>query len=486
MGPSQLGIAGIAQLVERELPKLEVAGSNPVARSIPSMPSPRTSTARPQAAGAATVVAVIGRPNVGKSTFFTRVLGERRAVVDNRPGITRDRNTARTDWAGRSLVLVDTGGFLPTAAEGREAAVRRQAEVAIELADAVLFLVDATTGVTDLDSAIARNLRRRDTPCLLVVNKVDRPGDPVTHEFHRLGLGEPQPISSEVGLGIGDLLDRLIAVLPEPREAEADERPRVAIVGRPNVGKSSIVNALLGEERVLVEPEPGTTLDAIDAAWSTPAGELVLVDTAGIRHRARFDDQAEFFATLRALHALEKADVVCLVVDATQGFQRQEARLTQQVLEAGRSIVLLYNKWDVVEEREQRWKALMADRARRYPTLADLPALPVSALRGTNLHRLPALVFGQHQQACRKLTTATLNKWLAEVQRKRQIPSGPSGRRPRIYYATQTGVRPPELTLFVNDPIRLGVSYRRFLLSDFIDRFGFRGIPVRMRFRRSK
>jgi GTP-binding protein len=433
----------------------------------------------------APVVAIIGRPNVGKSTFFNRVLGERRAVTHDRPGITRDRNAVRAEWAGRAFLLVDTGGFLPAAAEGRDAAVRRQAETAIGLAHVVLFMVDAHTGATDLDSAIARSLRRRASGTLVVVNKVDRPGDPVTHEFHRLGLGEPVPISSENGFGIGDLLDQIVARLPAETPEPGEPPARIAIVGRPNVGKSSIVNALLREERMIVEPRPGTTLDPIDARWETPEGGFVLVDTAGIRKQAHFPDQAEFYATVRALNALERADVAGLVVDATEGFQRQDARLAHHALEAGCSTLLLYNKWDLLEDREVRWKALQAERAQRYPTLADVPAVPVSATVGTHLQRLPRLMRQRVEEHARRIPTARLNDWLAEVQRRRALPSTRVGKIPRIYYMTQTGTRPPTFTLFVNAPSRLTDNYRRFLWSRFVEHFGFAGTPVRLLYRRS-
>jgi GTP-binding protein len=436
----------------------------------------------------APVVAIIGRPNVGKSTFFNRVLGTRRAVVHDRPGITRDRNAAHTEWCGRPFVLVDTGGFLPGAAEGRDAVVRRQAELAIGMADAVLFLVDGISGATDLDQAIARSLRQRGAPSLLVVNKVDKPGDHLIHDFHRFGLGTPHPVSSENGFGFGDLLDTLIGILPAPADEPADEahERRVAIVGRPNVGKSSLVNALLGEERVVVEATAGTTMDAIDARWSTPAGEFVLVDTAGIRRRSAFEDQAEFYATVRALQALERAHVACLVVDATQGFQSQEARLVQHALDAGRPVLLVYNKWDLVRDRDAEWKRLTSDRERRYPTLSDVPAVPVSATAGIHIARLPALVKARVRQCERKIPTSQLNQWLAKVQRRRQAPSTRLGRSPKLYYVTQTGERPPEFTLFVNAPSHLSDNYRRFLESRFREDFAFEGAPVRFKFRKSE
>lgn len=440
----------------------------------------------------APVVAIIGRPNVGKSTFFNRVLGERRAVVHDRPGITRDRNAARAEWTGRTFMLVDTGGFL--AAEGspgevrpgRDAAVRRQAEAAIDLAHVVLFLVDAKTGVTDLDAAIAQNLRKRAVKSLLVVNKVDKPDDTIVHEFHRLGLGEPLAISAENGFGIGDLLDQVLALLPPAGPVEQDPRARVAIIGRPNVGKSSIVNALLEEDRMLVEPQAGTTVDAIDSIWRTPAGEFVLVDTAGIRRQAHFGDEAEFFATLRALNALERSDLALLVVDSTQGFQKQEARLAQHALEAGCSVLVIYNKWDLVEGREQEWKRLNLERADWFPTLADLPAMPLSATEKLHLPRLAGVLQKRVDEHARKISTTALNLWLAEVQKQRQVPSNSRGHSPKIYYLTQTGTRPPQFTMFVNAPSRLTDNYRRFLASRFNEHFGFHGTPVRLRMRKSE
>jgi len=433
----------------------------------------------------APVVAIIGRPNVGKSTLFNRILGQRRAVTHDRPGITRDRNAVRAEWAGRAFVLVDTGGFLPASSEGRDADVRRQAEAAIGLADAVLFLVDAHTGVTDLDQAIATQLRRTGRKALLVVNKVDVPGDAIVHDFHGLGLGEPHAVAAEGGLGIGDLLDAVLAILPAEAEREAPA-PRVAIIGRPNVGKSSLVNALLGEERVLVEPTPGTTMDAIDARWKTPAGEFVLVDTAGIRRQAQFEDQAEFFATMRALHALERADVACLVVDSTRGFEKQEARLAHHALEAGCSLLLLYNKWDLREDREVAWKAVRAELSDKFPTLGDVPAHPISATEKLHLAKLPEYIAQRVAENTRQISTRELNDWLAMVQKRRQVPSNALGKAPKIYYLTQTGKRPPTFTLFVNAPSRLSDNYRRYLWTQFADHFGFKGTPLRFRAKKSE
>jgi GTP-binding protein len=357
--------------------------------------------------------------------------------------------------------------------------------VAIGLADLVLFMVDAKVGATDLDSAIAGSLRKQRTPSLLVVNKVDRPDDPVTHDFHRLGLGDPFPISSENGYAIGDLLERVFEKLPEREESEPKTDGRIAIIGRPNVGKSSIVNALLRESRMIVESEPGTTMDAVDSRWSTPAGDFLLVDTAGIRRQAQFKDQAEYFASLRSLQAMERADVAGVVVDAVQGFQRQEARLAQQALEAGCSVLLIYNKWDLIPDKEPGWKRMLDERATRYPTLRDLPALPVSALTRTHLGRLPVALEKRISEHRRRISTRELNRWLRLAQARRQASSNRLGRGPRFYYATQTREGPPEFTLFVNEPSRVSENYRRFLLQHLTEHFGFAGTPVRLKFRKS-
>ncbi len=434
----------------------------------------------------APVVSIIGRPNVGKSTFFNRVLGERRAVVNDRPGVTRDRNAVRAEWAGRSFLLVDTGGFVPAAAAGRDALVRKQAEAAIALSSVVLFMVDGRVGPTDLDRAIGRSLRRAGRSALLVVNKVDTPHDPVVHEFHRLGVGEPVPISSENGFGIGDLLDRVVSELPAEEAPDPESAGRIAIVGRPNVGKSSLVNALLGEERMVVEAEAGTTVDAVDSMWSTPRGAFTLVDTAGIRREAHFRDPNEFYASMRSLHALERADLACVVIDTAHGFHRQEARIVSEALEGGCTVQLLYNKWDLVEEKEAAWKGITAERAERYPTLADLPAMPVSATQGIHLHRLPAALLQRMGEHRRKISTREINRWLEQVQRRRAVPSTRVGSSAKVYYATQTGTSPPEITLFCNAPSRLSDGYRRYLLLDLCDTFGFHGTPVRLRFRKSE
>ena len=434
------------------------------------------------------LVAIVGRPNVGKSSLFNRIAGERIAVVDDRPGVTRDRHMTVAEWSGRSFFLVDTGGFLPSAKEGLDAAVRRQAEIAIEQAHVVILVVDASTGPTDLDQHLARLVRRAEKPAMLAVNKMDRPGheDPRAAEFHRLGLGEPFSVSAIQGHGSGELLDTVIHSLP-PEPGEADDRGlRVAIVGRPNVGKSSLVNALLGEERMVVDATPGTTVDSVDSRYAFRGTEYTLVDTAGLRHRQLFDDDAEFYATLRSARAIERAEVATIVLEATTGIVRQDLRIIDSVLEAGRPAMLAYNKWDVIEQKEERWRELEDHVKRRLPWIAHLPALPVSAHTRTHLDRLPPMWTTLGEEAKRRLTTSDLNAWLEAVQAERQAPSTRLGRPARIYFAKQTGTRPPRVTIFASQPEAITASYHRFLLKRLREHFGFSGTPLRLDIRKSQ
>ena len=433
------------------------------------------------------VVAILGRPNVGKSTLFNRVLGERIAVVDDRPGVTKDRHFARAEWNGRSFMLVDTGGFLPEIAQGIEAAVRRQAEMALEASTVTLLVVDAKTGVTDLDGAIARLIQKGGHPAILVVNKADDPRVPVESDFWRLGLGDPRPISSEQGIGIGDLLDHVVSLLPVPVDEIEDEGSiRVAIVGRPNVGKSSLVNALLHEERMVVDPRPGTTVDAVDSELLTPEGRFVLVDTAGLRHEAKFAEDSEFYATLRTIRAVQRADVVTVLLEATPGLSRQDVRVIAAAQEASKPILLAYNKWDLIEDKAQRWDALDDERADRYPTLARLPRIAISALDRTRLSRLPQMWKELHAENTRRVPTHELNEWLKKVQEEKAPPATRVGRPARIYYMTQAATAPPRFIIFASHPEAVNSSYHRFLLNRLRDNFGYAAASVRLDVRKSQ
>ena len=433
------------------------------------------------------LVAIVGRPNVGKSSLFNRVVGQRLAVVHDRPGVTRDRHLTVADWAGHDFFLVDTGGFLPAAKVGLEAAVRRQAEIAIEESHVVLLLVDGTVGITDLDQDLASRVRKSGRRSMLVVNKMDKPGhdDPRAAEFHRLGLGEPWPVSAAQGYGIGDFLDHVVSLLPEGGEPEP-AGTRVAIVGRPNVGKSSLVNALLGEERMVVHSEPGTTVDSIDSPLVRGGNAFVLVDTAGLRRESRYEDDAEFFATLRSARAIERAEVVTVVLEATTGIIRQDLRIIESVLEAGRPAMLAYNKWDLIADREARWKELEGVTVQMHPWLMDLPAFPVSATSRWHLDRLPQHWKRLADESQKAVPTPELNRWLQEVQVERQPPATRLGRPARMYYATQTGQRPPRFTVFASQPEAINPSYHKFLLHRLRERFGFTGTPVRLDVKKSK
>jgi GTP-binding protein len=435
------------------------------------------------------LVAIVGRPNVGKSSLFNRIVGQRLAVVDDRPGVTRDRHLTVADWAGREFFLVDTGGFLPSAKEGGlEAAVRRQAEIAIEESTVVLLVVDASTGATDLDQDLAARVRKSHRRAILVVNKMDRPGhdDPRAAEFHRLGLGEPWPVSAAQGYGIGDLLDHVKEMLPDEPSAAEPPGTRVALVGRPNVGKSSLVNALLGEERMVVHSEPGTTVDSVDSRLERGGKAYVLVDTAGIRRESRYEDDAEFFATLRSARAIERAEVVTIVLEATRGIVRQDLRIIESVLDAGRPALLAYNKWDLIENRGERWEELQEAQEKDHPWLADIPGFPCSATSRWHLDRLPQFWTKLADESRRQVATPELNRWLEEVQIERQAPSTRLGRPARIYYATQTGSKPPKFTVFASQPEAINKSYHRFLLHRLRERFGFTGTPVKLEVKKSK
>ncbi len=430
------------------------------------------------------LVAIIGRPNVGKSSLFNRLVGARLAVVDDRPGITRDRHVAVAEWNGRAFFLMDTGGFLP-GGQGLESAVRRQAELAIQAANLVLLVVEAEVGATDLDRHLVKLLHRQDKQAILVVNKADRPEDPRVHDFHSLGLGVPHGVSAVQGLGTGDLLDDVVRRLPAG-EAPADDSVRVAIVGRPNVGKSSLVNALLREERMVVHDQPGTTMDSVDSRFEAAGHAFTLVDTAGLRHRSQFEDDAEFYATLRSLRAIERAEVVTVVLDARESVTRQDQRVISSALDAGRPVLLAFNKWDLVETREERWKEIERELTRVQPWLAELPRLPLSATARTHLHDLPRQWLSLSETAARAVPTPELNEWLQEVQAERQAPSTRLGRPARLYYASQVGVRPPRFALFASQPEAINAAYHRFLVRRLRDRFALTGVPVRLEVRKSQ
>jgi GTPase len=432
----------------------------------------------------APVLAVVGRPNVGKSTLVNRILGSRLAVVEDTPGVTRDRVAYDATWRGRAFTLVDTGGWEPSV-EGSPvlaARVAAQARVAVDAADAVLFVTDAVVGVTDADAAVASVLRRSRKPVVLAANKVDdAPAELGVHSLWSLGLGEPQPVSALHGRGSGDLLDKILEALPEtPGErfdAEAGPR-RVALIGRPNVGKSSLLNKLAGEERVLVDAVAGTTRDPVDELIELGGKTWRFVDTAGIRRRIHQTQGADYFASLRTERALERAEVAVVLVDASEPLAEQDLRIISMVIEAGRALVIAYNKWDLVDEDRR----LFLDREidRQLYTARWAPRVNVSAATGWHVDRLvPALEAALNGWETR-VPTGRLNAWLTALIAATPPPVR-GGKQPKIMFATQAGIQPPHFVLFTSGFLQAG--YRRFLERRLREEFGFAGTPVHLSMR---
>jgi GTPase len=432
-------------------------------------------------------VAIVGRPNVGKSTLFNRIIGRREAIVDARPGVTRDRHFAAAEWNGRRFWLVDTGGLVPNSADLLNRAIRTQVEAAIAEGDVVLFVVDVIDGVTAADVEIAHDLRRAGRPVLLVANKADQlPNDQRHLAFYELGLGDPLPVSAAIGKSSGDLLDRVAALLPP---ALADEDPGtipVAVVGRPNVGKSSIVNRLLGQERVVVAAEPGTTRDAIDTPLEYQGHRLVLIDTAGLRKRSRVEDEIEFYSTLRTARAVERAQVCILVVDATDGMHAQDLKIANDAWDRGVGIIVAVNKWDLIEEKETNTAVRGEEVLRgKAPFLAYIPFVYVSAKTGQRVSRLLDLILTVAEEREKRVPTAEVNRVLESLLQRQQPPQ-PVGEPVRLFYATQIGTAPPRFAIVANRPESIPESYARYLVNGFREAWAFTGAPLDLKFRRKR
>ena len=431
------------------------------------------------------IVAIIGRPNVGKSTLFNRILGAREAIVDNVPGVTRDRKYAEAEWAGTRFTIIDTGGYVPASDDVFEKAIREQAEIAIQEADSIIFVLDALSGVTPLDAELANILRKVDKPVHCVVNKVDSEGrEMLAHEFHELGLGDPIPISAMAGRGIGDFLDRLTAGLPVDREEarEPGSTLRIAIIGKPNVGKSSLVNALVGKRRHVVTDVPGTTRDPVDSVVNYQGDSYVLVDTAGLRKKRRVAESLEFYSALRTLKSIERSDVAVIVLDAVRGVDNQDLHIITTALERNRPSLLVVNKWDLVEKETNT--ALVYERAiRDHLGLYDfLPVLFVSALTKQRIAKVLEIAKGLNASQQRKIDTSELNEvMLAEIRRTPPSTKGP--KEIKIKYVTQVKTRPPVFSFFCNEPKLVEETYRRFLINRLREHFGFEGVPVKVVFK---
>lgn len=434
-------------------------------------------------------IAIVGRPNVGKSTLFNRLAGGRRAITHGRPGVTRDRQFAPATWNGREFWLVDTGGWTVDADDALSSAVRRQVRLAIDDADVILLVVDAREGVHPADLDVAGMLRPHRDRVLVVANKIDDPlTEPYGHlPFHELGLGDPCPVSAGAGKGAGDLLDRAMALLPaEDTGPTEDDVIQVAVVGRPNVGKSSIVNRLLGEERSVVAPESGTTRDAIDSPLRYRDRTLNFIDTAGLRRRTKVKDEVEFYSSLRTERAVERADVCVLVVDAKDGLHVQDLRVASQAWEQGTGLIVAVNKWDLIPEKDantaERGRAQVVERA---PFLDAAPFLYVSALTGQRVRRLLDLILEVAAERERRIGTAEVNRVLEALVQRNQPPQQ-GGQEVKILYGSQIGTAPPTFAIVSNAPEALAESYQRFLANGFRAAWGFAGVPIRLKLRRKR
>jgi len=430
-----------------------------------------------QDTGPVPVVAVVGRPNVGKSTLVNRFLGRRQAVVEDVPGVTRDRVAYDAEWAGRRFTVVDTGGWTPDATD-RAAAIAGQAEAAVATADVVLFVVEATVGATDLDEAAVRMLRRAAKPVLLIANKADNPAlEAEASTLWSLGLGEPHPVSALHGRGAGDLLDSVLAALPVPAPADREEPPggprRVALVGRPNVGKSSLLNRLAGQQRAVVDPVPGTTVDPVDSLVEIGGQTWRLVDTAGLRRRVGQASGTEYYASLRTAAAIDAAEVAIVLLDASEPISEQDQRILSMVTEAGRALVLAFNKWDLVDEDRRQQLAKETDRELRRIQWAL--RVNVSALTGRAVDRLAPALRTALASWERRIPTGTLNQWLTALARATPHPVR-QGRAPRVLFATQAGTCPPRFVLFTTG--RIDPAYQRFIERRLREEFGFEGSPI--------
>ena len=435
----------------------------------------------------APTVAIIGRPNVGKSTLFNRLIGRREAIVDDRPGVTRDRNFGVADWNGRRFWLVDTGGLVLQANDSLNRAVRTQVELAVAESDVVLFVVDVEAGVHPADLAIAQYLRKAQRPVILVANKADQlPVDTRHMAFYELGLGDPFPVSAAVGKSSGDLLDRMVERLPAAGAVAEEAAIHVAVVGRPNVGKSSLVNRLLGRERLVVTDQPGTTRDAIDTPLLYEGRALVFIDTAGLRKRSKVDDDLEFYSTLRTARAIERADVCVLVVDATDGMHVQDLKIANDAWEQGAALIIAVNKWDLVEEKETN-TAVRGEREikARAPFLEFIPFLYMSAKTGQRVTTLLELILTVAAERDKRIATHEVNEVL-EALVDRQQPPQPVGESVRLLYASQIGTAPPRIAIVSNRPEAIPESYTRYLLNGFRAAWRFTGSPLSIKFRRKR
>lgn len=434
------------------------------------------------------IVAIVGRPNVGKSTLFNVLAGEMISIVKDTPGVTRDRIYAEVTWLNYNFTMIDTGGIEPDSRDIILSQMREQAQIAIDTADVIIFLTDVRQGLVDSDSKVADMLRRSGKPVILVVNKVDsfEKYMPDVYEFYNLGIGDPIPISASSRLGIGDMLDEVTKHFPEREEEEAeDERPRIAIVGKPNVGKSSIINKLLGKNRVIVSDIAGTTRDAIDTAIKYNGKEYVFIDTAGLRRKSKIKEELERYSIIRTVTAVERADVVLMVIDATEGVTEQDAKIAGIAHERGKGVIIVVNKWDAIEKNDKTMYEFEKDIRNTLSYMPYAEIMYVSAETGQRLSKLYEMIDVVMENQTLRVATGVLNEIMAEAVALQQPPSD-KGKRLKLYYITQVSVKPPTFVIFVNDKELMHFSYTRYLENKIREAFGFRGTSLKFFIRERK
>ena len=424
------------------------------------------------------IIAIVGRPNVGKSMLFNKIIGRRLSIVEDTPGVTRDRIYGESDWRGRKFTLIDTGGIEPRTDNQILAFMREQAQIAIDNATVIVFLCDVKTGMTASDQEVASMLRRCGKPVVLAVNKVDQGQSPDIYEFYNLGLGDPIAVSAVHGHGTGDLLDACVEYFPPEEEVEEDDDAiKVAVIGKPNAGKSSLVNKILGEERVIVSNVAGTTRDAIDSRFTNEKGSFVFIDTAGMRKRSKVDEDIEKYSILRATMAIDRADVCLILIDATEGVTEQDTKVAGMAHEAGKASIIVVNKWDLVEKDDKTMARMTEDIRRDLAYMTYAPILFISAKTGQRVEKLFDLIDYVANQSAFRVTTGMLNTVLADAQTRVQPPTD-KGRRLKIYYMTQVGVKPPHFVVFCNDRRLFHFSYQRYLENCIRSTFGLEGTPI--------